>query len=131
MMSLSVYSRNRVRPGRALAVALLALTFAACEPAYDVPPEGPDEEAVELWSHPDTLGIEIYTPIELKARGKQIPQWQMDSLGLVGKLQPSPVKSDQPVATIQLRLKAGCSKKRSAQPGWSANSWPWPLSWKP
>lgn len=42
------------------------------------------------------------TPIELRARGKRIPQWQLDYLGLVGPLQASPVRSDQPAEAITL-----------------------------
>jgi len=41
-------------------------------------------------------------PVELRVSAKKIPAWKQDSLGLVGKLQPSPVKSDQPVETITL-----------------------------
>jgi hypothetical protein len=52
-------------------------------------------------------------PIELRARGKRIPDWQADKLGLVGKLQPSPVKSDQPVETITL-IPMGAARLRIA-----------------
>jgi hypothetical protein len=41
-------------------------------------------------------------PIEIRAEAKRISAWKQDSLGLVGKLQPSPVKSDQPVETVRL-----------------------------
>jgi hypothetical protein len=41
-------------------------------------------------------------PIELHARAKKIPQWKQDSLGLVGKLQPSPVLSAEPIETVTL-----------------------------
>ena len=41
-------------------------------------------------------------PIELRAEAKRIPAWKLDSLGLVGKLQPSPVKSDEPLETVTL-----------------------------
>jgi len=41
-------------------------------------------------------------PIELRVAAKQIPVWKLDSLGLVSKLQPSPVKSDQPTETVTL-----------------------------
>jgi hypothetical protein len=40
--------------------------------------------------------------IELKAKAKKIPQWKSDYLDLVGLLQPSPVKSDEPEETITL-----------------------------
>ncbi len=41
-------------------------------------------------------------PIELRAKAKKIPQWQKDNLGLVGLLQPSPAKSDEPTETVTL-----------------------------
>jgi hypothetical protein len=41
-------------------------------------------------------------PIQIKAKARKIPGWKQDPLGLVGKLQPSPVSSDQPLETITL-----------------------------
>jgi len=41
-------------------------------------------------------------PIEIRAPAKKIPGWKMDKTGLVGVLQASPVKSDEPVETIAL-----------------------------
>ncbi|HEY0456142.1 MAG TPA: beta-L-arabinofuranosidase domain-containing protein, partial [Verrucomicrobiae bacterium] len=41
-------------------------------------------------------------PIEIKAKARKIVAWQQDKLGLVGKLQPSPVKSDEPIETVSL-----------------------------
>ena len=41
-------------------------------------------------------------PIQIRAKGKKLPAWKQDRLGLVGKLQPSPVKSDEPLETITL-----------------------------
>jgi hypothetical protein len=41
-------------------------------------------------------------PIRLEATGRRIPNWQIDSHNVVGKLQPSPVKSDQPDEKITL-----------------------------
>ena len=42
------------------------------------------------------------TPIEIKAKGKRIPQWKMDDKNLVGVLPESPVSSDRPVEDITL-----------------------------
>ena len=50
-------------------------------------------------------------PIELLAKGKRIPEWQKDHLGLVGKLQPSPVKSTEPTENITL-IPMGCARLR-------------------
>ncbi len=41
-------------------------------------------------------------PIQLLAKGKRIPEWQLDHLGLVGLLQDSPVASEEPVEPITL-----------------------------
>jgi hypothetical protein len=41
-------------------------------------------------------------PIKLEATGRRIPNWQADGNNVVGKLQPSPVKSDQPDEKITL-----------------------------
>ena len=41
-------------------------------------------------------------PIKLEAVGRRIPGWQADSNNVIGKLQPSPVKSDQADERITL-----------------------------
>ena len=50
-------------------------------------------------------------PIELRAKAKKIPAWQKDHLGLVGKIQQSPVKSDEPTETVTL-IPMGCARLR-------------------
>ena len=50
-------------------------------------------------------------PIELRAKAKRIPAWKKDHLGLVGKLQQSPAKSDEPVETVTL-IPMGCARLR-------------------
>jgi hypothetical protein len=50
-------------------------------------------------------------PIELRTQAKKIPQWQKDRLGLVGLLQPSPAKSNQPTETVTL-IPMGCARLR-------------------
>lgn len=42
------------------------------------------------------------TPLQLKATGRIIPEWQLDRFGLVAELQDSPVLSDKPDQTITL-----------------------------
>jgi len=42
------------------------------------------------------------TPVVLRAKARKIPAWVQDAQGLVGKLQPSPVKSGEPVETVTL-----------------------------
>ncbi|MBN1124917.1 MAG: glycoside hydrolase family 127 protein [Sedimentisphaerales bacterium] len=41
-------------------------------------------------------------PIQLVARAKKIPQWQLDHLGLVGEIQESPARSDEPIEEVTL-----------------------------
>src|SRR5262249_8315426 len=42
------------------------------------------------------------SPIALRAKAKEIRAWKLDRFGLVGKLQRSPVKSDEPAETVVL-----------------------------
>ncbi len=67
-------------------------------------------------------------PIQLVASAKRIPQWKLDEFGLVGKLAPSPVRTDQPVETVTL-IPMGCARLRlSAFPvvGEGPDARPWP-----
>jgi len=50
-------------------------------------------------------------PVLIRAVGKKIPQWKMDHLGLVGPLQQSPAKSDEPQEKILL-IPMGCARLR-------------------
>ena len=50
-------------------------------------------------------------PIQLEAKAKKIPEWQKDHLGLVGKIQQSPVKSDEPAENVTL-IPMGCARLR-------------------
>jgi hypothetical protein len=50
-------------------------------------------------------------PIQLIAKGKRIPQWRQEENGLVGALQDSPVRSEEPVETIKL-IPMGCARLR-------------------
>jgi hypothetical protein len=67
-------------------------------------------------------------PIELRAKGKKIPDWELDRHGLIEPLAPSPVRSDEPVEAITL-IPMGCARLRlSAFPvigeGPDAQRWP-------
>ena len=63
-------------------------------------------KAFKLVRKPGPLAAQPFAPdaapLELRAKAKKIPAWKQDSLGLVGKLQPSPVKSTTPNDTITL-----------------------------
>ena len=41
-------------------------------------------------------------PVELKAKGRRISQWRLEDNGLVGALQPGPVRSTEPLEEITL-----------------------------
>ena len=53
------------------------------------------------------------TPIELRTKGKRIPEWKSDYLGLVGVLQDSPAKSSEPAEDIAL-VPMGAARLRIA-----------------
>jgi hypothetical protein len=54
------------------------------------------------WPASDQPFTHTGTPIELRARGKRIPEWKSDYLGLVGLLQDSPAKSSEPTENLTL-----------------------------
>ncbi len=50
-------------------------------------------------------------PIQLRTKAKKIPAWKKDHLGMVGKIQDSPVKSDESTETVTL-IPMGCARLR-------------------
>ncbi len=50
-------------------------------------------------------------PVALRAKGKRILQWKQEPNGLVGEVQPGPVRSDQPAEDITL-IPMGCARLR-------------------
>ena len=50
-------------------------------------------------------------PVEIMAKARKIPEWQQDSLGLVGILQQSPVRTDELIETVTL-IPMGCARLR-------------------
>lgn len=67
------------------------------------------------------------TPIVLKAKAKQIPQWTIDQYGLAGELQESPVKSSEETETVELIPMGAARLRISSFPvigeGENANEW--------
>src|SRR5579883_505479 len=63
-------------------------------------------KSFKVIEHPGPLANQPFTaqttPIELRAKAKKIPGWKLDSRGMVGKLQSSPVKSDESEETVTL-----------------------------
>jgi len=88
-------------------------------------------ESFEVVTKPGPVPAQPFTPetapIQLRARAKKLPAWKQDSLGLVGKLQPSPVKSDQPLETVTLIPMGAARLRISAFPvigeGEGAHEW--------
>jgi hypothetical protein len=50
-------------------------------------------------------------PIVIKGKAKRIPQWKLESNGLIGEVQPSPVKSSEPIEEVTL-IPMGCARLR-------------------
>ncbi len=71
------------------------------------------EVVTRPWPDNDMPFTHEGTPIELRGRGKRIPAWKIDRLGLVGELQASPVRSDEPVEPITL-IPMGAARLRIA-----------------
>jgi len=95
-------------------------------------PAGAIEVVQQDWPDTDMPFETEAAPIELRAKAKKIPNWQLDHLGLVGKMQPSPVKSDEPLETIAL-IPMGCARLRIASfptigDGADAREWSLPLA---
>jgi hypothetical protein len=71
----------------------------------DVSPENV-AKAIKVVRREGALAPNPFTPqtapIELRAPARRIPNWQMDALNMVGKLQPSPVKSNESLETVAL-----------------------------
>ena len=80
--------------------------------------------AGSLYANPFTAQA---VPIMLRAKARKIPAWKLDRFGLVGKLQDSPVKSDEPVETVTLIPMGGARLRISAFPvigtGRTAREW--------
>lgn len=50
-------------------------------------------------------------PVELHAKGRRLPQWQMEPNGMIGDLPESPIKSQEPLEDVIL-VPMGCARLR-------------------
>lgn len=97
-------------------------------PAWEIKPASPWNYALQItpadvadsfkvvtkrWPENNMPWTQEGAPVELLAKARQLSNWQEDHLGLVDKLQPSPVKSDQPLQTITL-IPMGAARLRVA-----------------
>jgi hypothetical protein len=94
---------------------------------YEDYPEDELEFVPASWPGDDQPFRFDTAPVTIRANAKKIPQWQKDKLGLVGSLQQSPAKSDQPTEKVTL-IPMGCARLRiSAFPtigsGRDAHQW--------
>ena len=53
-------------------------------------------------------------PIELRAKGRKIDKWTEDRLGMVGLLQQSPIKTEEPIETLRL-IPMGAARLRISE----------------
>jgi hypothetical protein len=69
-------------------------------------------------------------PIEIKVQARKIPNWRPDERGLIGEVQPSPVRSEEPVETVTLIPMGAARLRISAFPwigaGPKAHEWQLP-----
>ena len=68
------------------------------------------------WPKDDNPFTNENTPIELKAKGRQIPSWTIDQYGLCAVLPQSPLVSDQPEKALTLVPMGGARLRISAFP---------------
>jgi hypothetical protein len=90
-------------------------------------PAGGFEVVKKAWPA-DNQPFEINAvPIEIKAKAKKIANWKTDYLGLVGKIQQSPIASDESVETVTLVPMGAARLRISAFPtigeGADAKEW--------
>ena len=89
---------------------------------------------IEVVRKPGPLASNPFTPetapIELRVKAKKIPQWQADEENVITELQPSPVKSTEPVETVRLIPMGAARLRITAFPkigdGSDANQWKQP-----
>ena len=83
---------------------------------------------------PDNPFTPDTAPVRIKARGRKIPEWQMDERNMVGRLQPCPALSTEPIEEITLipmgaaRLRIACIPTVTAGP--EGHRWKAPSTWK-
>ena len=88
---MSRWSESPSRHVRGLIVLSLMAATACQDASEQAEVQGVSEgdAAVELWSHPDSIGIEIYTPVDLKAESRDVA-WGIDRVaGAIMRFAPA------------------------------------------
>lgn len=95
-------------------------------PAYEVFPTTPWNYGLVLDEKPPTTSFKVVkrsgplasqpftpenAPIELQAKGKRISRWALESNGMIGEVQESPVRLDMPAEDVAL-IPIGCTRLR-------------------
>jgi hypothetical protein len=100
--------------------------------ALDIDPSNPDaslEVVKKPWPKSNFPFTLEENPLELKAKGRKVGEWQVDRFGLVAELQDGPVKTSEPAENITLVPMGAARIRISAFPHYSAtgNSWKAPV----
>ena len=94
-------------------------------------PAGAFQVTPGTWPKDDCPWTPDAAPISMTAPARKIPGWQEDALGLVGRMRPGPIRSDEPVESVAL-VPMGCARlriaafPRIASPGEDGREWPAP-----
>ncbi len=79
-----------------------------------VDPDNP-EKTISVKERKRRLAKQPFTlenaPIVLRAKAKKIPNWKIDELGMVGRMQANPIRSSQPLEEVEL-VPMGCARLR-------------------
>jgi len=83
------------------------------------------------WPQDNQPFVTTAAPIEMTAKAKKIPNWQVDHLGLIDEVQQSPVQSDEKTETVTL-IPMGCARLRISAFPWigdgpGATEWQLPV----
>ena len=117
-------------------------------PAFEIVPATPWNYGLALNGANLTSGIEVVTkafpasnqpftlteaPVELKVKAKRIPNWTENYFGVVDKLKPSPVRSEEPLETITMVPMGAARLRMTALPviGEGPGAKPWAKSGEP
>jgi hypothetical protein len=97
---------------------------------FEIDPENP-AKSITVFKRSGSLAPNPFTPqtspLQFRAPARRIPAWKMDSLGMVGKLQPSPVKSNEPLENVTLIPMGAARLRISSFPliGHASNAHEW------